>query len=73
MLVKNMTSDFDSLMTYFEKINLLNGGSSSSLFVIQNDKVAAEYYSGTHSNQTGARQTNENSQYNVGSVRKSQW
>jgi CubicO group peptidase (beta-lactamase class C family) len=71
MLMKNATSDFDNLMTYVERINSLNGGSSCSLFVIQNDKIVAEYYNGTHSNKTGSCKTDANSQYNVASVRKS--
>jgi len=71
MLKKRETAAFDSLKSYVERINELNGGTSSSLFVIQNRAIVAEHYSGTHSDEAGARATGCDSQYNVASVRKS--
>jgi CubicO group peptidase (beta-lactamase class C family) len=71
MLKKKPTAAFDDLMSYVERINRSNGGSSSALFIIQNDRVVAEFYSGKHSPEVSARLTAADSQFNVASVRKS--
>lgn len=71
MLAYNPMPGYDSLFTYLERVNRLNGGTSSSLFVIQHDRITAEYYAGTHSSDASARPTRADSQYNVASVRKS--
>lgn len=71
MLEKKLSSTFDDLMSYVERINRLNGGTSCALFVIQNDYVVSECYSGQHSPEDSARPTAADSQFNVASVRKS--
>ena len=71
MLKRSLVTTFDSLMSYVEHINRLNGGTACSLFVIQNDCVVAEYYAGKHSSDDLACSTSQRSQFNVGSVRKS--
>ncbi|WP_165971914.1 serine hydrolase domain-containing protein [Paenibacillus piri] len=71
MLNKKANRDFDRLMFYVERINELNGASACALFVIQKDRIVAEYYSGAHSFEKSARHIQADSQFNVASVRKS--
>lgn len=67
MLSYNPSSAYDELREYVERINRSNGGTSCALFVIQNDQVVAEHYSGS----AGSQPTGADSRYNVASVRKS--
>ncbi|GFN33528.1 serine hydrolase domain-containing protein [Paenibacillus xylaniclasticus] len=67
MLERCLTSDYDDLMAYVERINRLNRVTACSLFVIHQDRIVAEYYSGEHA----GRPTSAQSQFNVASVRKS--
>ena len=71
LLEKRLLSSFDRLMSYVERINGLNGGTSCALFAIQSDHVVAEYYEGKHAPEYSARPTAADSQFNVASVRKS--
>jgi CubicO group peptidase (beta-lactamase class C family) len=71
MLNKQPNSHFEQLMSYAEHISSLSGASACALFVIQRDRVVAEYYSGTHGFNDSARKVGADSQFNVASVRKS--
>jgi len=46
LLEKRLLPGFDRLMSYVERINGLNEGTSCALFAIQNEHVVAEYYAG---------------------------
>ncbi len=67
MIGSNPSPAYDELISYVERINRSNGGTSCGLFVIRNDQVVAEHYRGV----AGTRPTEADSQYNVASVRKS--
>jgi CubicO group peptidase (beta-lactamase class C family) len=70
-LSKQLSNQYDSLIEYAEEINRLNSGTATSIIVIHNDKIVTEHYSGYHSQLPNARQVKADSQFNVGSVRKS--
>ncbi|MFD1676138.1 serine hydrolase domain-containing protein [Alicyclobacillus fodiniaquatilis] len=71
MLPSKASDAFNDLMTHVEHINEQNGGSACALYVIQNEHVAFEDYSGRHSHDTNSKVTEPTSQFNVASVRKS--
>lgn len=70
-LARRLTSKFDDLVIYAERINVLNQGSGSAMVVVQNGTVVTESYSGFHSHLEGARPIQADSQFNVASCRKS--
>ncbi|QTD40960.1 serine hydrolase [Sporosarcina sp. Te-1] len=60
---------FNSLTTYTEKIRQEKCASGAALVLMQDNKIVYEHYSGTHHFETGARQVDVNSQFNVYSTR----
>ncbi|MBB4823383.1 CubicO group peptidase (beta-lactamase class C family) [Sporosarcina luteola] len=66
-LMENIS--FNSLTTYTEKIKQEKCASGAALLLMQDNKIVYEHYSGTHHFESGARQIDVNSQFNVYSTR----
>ncbi len=61
----------ESLVEWVEDIKERNGSSASSLYILKDNKVVLEHYSGYHSNSPQATPINPSSQFNIASARKS--
>ncbi|MCM3758161.1 beta-lactamase family protein [Sporosarcina aquimarina] len=59
------------LIDWVEDIKEKNNSSACSLYILQDNKVILDHYSGFHSNSAEAIPINSSSQYNVASARKS--
>ncbi|TMU88378.1 beta-lactamase family protein [Bacillus sp. BHET2] len=59
------------LITWVEDIKANNGSSAASLYIIKDDKVVLEHYSGKHSHEENAFPVTSQSQFNIASARKS--
>ncbi|GKV57617.1 penicillin-binding protein [Sporosarcina sp. NCCP-2222] len=69
--MKKLVGDIsiDTLTTYIEKTRQEKCASGVALVLMQDDKIVYEHYSGTHHSESGARQIDMNSQFNVYSTR----
>jgi CubicO group peptidase (beta-lactamase class C family) len=61
----------EKLISWVEDIKDKNGSSAAALYILKDDQVVAEHYSGRHSHEKGAREVRSDSQFNVASARKS--
>lgn len=59
------------LISWVEDIKHKNGSSAASLYIIKDDQVVLEHYSGRHSHEKNASHITEKAQFNVASARKS--
>ena len=71
LIYKNTTSKFDSVRSHFQQTYHSLEASGAALMIIHNDEVAVEMYVGKHSDSLHADPIQENSQFQVASVRKS--
>lgn len=58
------------LIYWVEDIKHKNGSSAAALYIIKDDQVVLEHYSGRHSHEKNATPITEKSQFNVASARK---
>lgn len=70
MQVNTSNNAFSELNEYVLKIKKLISTSAVSTYIIQNDCVVNEWYSGYHDNTEGSRMVDAQSRFNVASVRK---
>lgn len=61
---------FDELNRYVLSIRNLISASAASVFVMQNDHIVNECYTGSHDKSQKSRSIDEKSQFNVASIRK---
>nr|WP_229595228.1 serine hydrolase domain-containing protein [Rossellomorea vietnamensis] len=59
------------LISWVEEIKEKNGSSAGALYVLKDNHVVVEHYSGRHSHEEDARSVQADSQFNVASARKS--
>lgn len=59
------------LVSWVEDIKEKNGSSAAALYILKDNQVVMEHYSGKHSHQKHARYVQADSQFNVASARKS--
>lgn len=62
---------YQKLISWVEDIKLCNHSSAAALFIMKENKVVLEHYSGTHSNEKNSAPITVKSQFNVASSRKS--
>lgn len=62
---------YQKLISWVEDIKLRNHSSAAALFIMKDNKVVLEHYSGTHSNKKDSAPITAKSQFNVASSRKS--
>lgn len=67
-----MTSDngFRILNNYVYSVQQEIGATAAAVLIIQNDKIVNEWYSGKHDHLEDSRPVSRQSQFNVGSIRK---
>ncbi len=65
------TSPYEDLISWVEDIKVKNGSSGAALYILKDDQVVLEHYSGKHSHAKHASPVNEKSQFNIASARKS--
>ncbi|KAA0550386.1 beta-lactamase family protein [Bacillus sp. BGMRC 2118] len=70
LLVKESSSRLQPLYSYVERIQQQISASAAAVYVIQHDQVIGEWYAGIHSFSSDLK-IQENSRFNVHSVRKS--
>jgi CubicO group peptidase (beta-lactamase class C family) len=70
MLVDPSNHAFSELNEYVLKIRNLISATATSTYIIQNDCVVNEWYSGCHDNTVGSRRVDAQSKFNIASVRK---
>jgi CubicO group peptidase (beta-lactamase class C family) len=70
MLFDISNNEFSELNEYVLKIRNLISASAASTYIIQNNCVVNEWYSGYHDNSVGSRIVDAQSRFNVASVRK---
>ncbi len=61
----------DDLISWVEDIKEKNGSSAAVLYILKDNQVVMEHYSGKHSHEKNARYVRADSQFNVASARKS--
>lgn len=61
----------ENLISWVEDIKAKNKSSASSLYILKDNEVILEHYSGHHSNSDDAAPITSSSQFNVASARKS--
>lgn len=64
------TNHFQSLNEYVYVIQQSIGATAAATYIIQNDVVVNEWYSGTHEASDASRLVDEQTQFNVASIRK---
>ncbi|CAM4291107.1 penicillin-binding protein [Bacillus manliponensis] len=62
---------YEKLISWVEDIKISNHSSAAALFIMKDNEVVLEHYSGTHSNEAGSKPVTATSQFNVASSRKS--
>lgn len=62
---------YQKLISWVENIKEQNHSSAAALFMMKNNKVVLEHYSGNHSNAENSAPITASSQFNVASARKS--
>lgn len=62
---------YQKLISWVEKIKTSNHSSAAALFIMKDNQVVLEHYSGTHSNEKNSKSITAHSQFNVASSRKS--
>ncbi|SFI74561.1 MULTISPECIES: serine hydrolase [unclassified Bacillus (in: firmicutes)] len=62
---------YEQLISWVENIKERNHSSSAALFIMKDNEVVLEHYSGTHSNIKNSSPITATSQFNVASARKS--
>lgn len=71
VLKQTVHEPLKELISWVEDIKYKNGSSATSLYIIKEDQVVLEHYSGRHSHEKNAPQITEKAQFNVASARKS--
>lgn len=61
---------FDPLVEHVEQTRLAVQATAAAVVVIRNDRIAAEWYAGTHHAKSGAAAVTADSRFNVYSIRK---
>jgi CubicO group peptidase (beta-lactamase class C family) len=61
---------YDVVSSYVEKIQSQINATAAATYIIQDDAVVHEWYSGKQGSSIGSRKVDEKTQFNVGSVRK---
>lgn len=61
----------EELVSWVEDMKHKNGSSAAALYIMKDDQVVVEHYSGSHSHEKNARRISPDSQFNVASARKS--
>ncbi|MGN7764395.1 serine hydrolase domain-containing protein [Paenibacillus sp. 22594] len=69
-MIKAVTSHFQSLNDYVYSIQTQIGATAAATYIIKDNLVVNEWYSGKHDSVLGSRLVDEKSQFNVGSARK---
>lgn len=69
--MKEIEHRAEELISWVEDIKEKNGSSAGALYILKNNHVIVEHYSGYHSHEEGARNVQADSQFNVASARKS--
>ncbi|WP_369899613.1 serine hydrolase domain-containing protein [Bacillus manliponensis] len=64
-------TEYEKLISWVEDIKISNYSSAAALFIMKNNEVVLEHYSGTHSNEEESKPVTATSQFNVASSRKS--
>lgn len=64
------TNHFQNLNEYVYNIQLAIQATAAATYIIKNDAVVNEWYSGRHDASEDSRPVNQKSQFNVGSIRK---
>ncbi|CAG9622699.1 serine hydrolase domain-containing protein [Sutcliffiella rhizosphaerae] len=67
---KNCNEEFATLFTYVQNAKDRFGSSAASIIVIQDNKIIAEWYDGSHHFKSGALQVTQDSLFNIYSTRK---
>lgn len=62
---------YEQLISWLENIKDRNHSSAAALFIMKDNQIVLEYYSGTHSNTKNSSPITATSQFNVASARKS--
>lgn len=66
----NYDQRFDVVSDYVEKIQTQINATAAATYIIRNDAVIYERYSGNQGNSISSRKVDERTQFNVGSIRK---
>ncbi|MEF2965396.1 serine hydrolase domain-containing protein [Paenibacillus sp. M1] len=61
---------FNALNNYVSEVKNKNSATAAATFIIHNDRIVNEWYSGVHDNFLESRLVDEESRFNVASVRK---
>lgn len=69
-MINTVTDHFQSLNDYVYRIQTAIGATAAATYIIKNDVVVHEWYSGRHDSVPESRLVNEKTQFNAGSVRK---
>ncbi|OXS60095.1 penicillin-binding protein [Bacillus sp. DSM 27956] len=69
--VKEIEHRAGELISWVEEIKEKNGSSAGALYILKDNHVVVEHYSGHHSHEEDARRVQADSQFNVASARKS--
>lgn len=64
------TNHLEALHHYVHYIQQQIGSTAAAVYIIQNNKVIDQWYSGRHGSSVSSRPVDEHSQFNVGSIRK---
>lgn len=68
---KKVSQNFKPVVAHVRNTSKLVDCSGAAVFIIKNDKIVTEEYWGKHSNDSSARNIQEDTQFHVASVRKS--
>ncbi|MFI8687144.1 serine hydrolase domain-containing protein [Rossellomorea sp. NPDC077527] len=68
---KQSVQQEEELIYWVEDIKDKNGSSAAALYIIKDNQVVMEHYSGRHSHEENARHVQADSRFNVASARKS--
>ncbi|WP_435990706.1 serine hydrolase domain-containing protein [Rossellomorea sp. LjRoot5] len=69
--MKEIEHRAEELISWVEEIKDKNGSSAGALYILKDNHVVVEHYSGRHSHEEDARIVQADSQFNVASARKS--
>lgn len=69
--VNNIVDKYQKLISWVEDIKENNYSSAAALYIIKDNEVVIEHYSGNHSNDPNSTKVTASSQFNVASARKS--
>lgn len=64
---------FIELNDYVSRMKNIISATAAATYIIHNDRIVNEWYSGVHDNSEDSRLVDKESQFNVASVRKTFW